>query len=79
MVIFALIVVSCVETPNPFGGSAYDTSYSKSCRGVEANLFATKDACEKAGEPLIGTPVFSDVADGRKVERYGCIERGVAQ
>ena len=79
MIVFALIVISCVEYNGPFNGHAYDTSYSKSCNGREQVLFTTKGSCEKTGEPLKGTPVFSDVADGRKVEGYICSERNVFQ
>ena len=65
--IWSLAVYSCVViTP-------MDGSYSKTCNWSGGSLHASKESCE-AKAPKDGSDVFSDIADGRKVDHHECKE-----
>jgi hypothetical protein len=67
IIVWSLAIYSCVvSTP-------MDGSYSKTCNWGGGTLHASKEHCETAA-PKDGSDVFSDVADGRKVERHECRE-----
>ncbi len=68
MTVFSLLVYSCITINAPLTGELMQ----KTCNwnGGQA-LYMTEDLC-KAAAPAIGSPVFSDVADGRKIEGIRC-------
>ncbi len=68
IIIWSLAIYSCVEITSPFGGD-----YSKTCHWAGGSLHSTKERCEKEA-PKDGAEVFSDVADGRKVDHHECRE-----
>ena len=73
MSVFSLFVYSCVTFNAPISGELLQKTCSWSGRGT---LYATHEACLRES-PLLGSPIFSDVADGRKVEAIKCEEHGV--
>jgi hypothetical protein len=66
MTIFQLAIYSCVRFGNPF-----TDDMTTSCHWTPNGLFMTEEKC-KAVAPQLGTPIFSDVADDRKVEDTRC-------
>jgi hypothetical protein len=75
MTVFQLLVYSCVTINAPISGELLQKSCNWSPRGL---LFASEEACRKAA-PAVGSDVFSDVADGRKVEKTNCVSQSVLQ
>lgn len=73
MTVFSLLVYSCVTINAPLSGELLQKTCNWSQRG---GLFATRDGCLQASPPL-GSPIFSDVADGRVVEAIKCSEQPV--
>ena len=69
MTLFQLFVYSCVTLNAPIGGDLLQ----KTCQwgnGI-TGFYARKESCE-ADAPAVGSPIFSDVVDGRKVELTKC-------
>jgi hypothetical protein len=66
MTIFQLAVYSCVRFGNPFTDESAVT-----CNWTPHGLFASEEKCNAAA-PKIGSPIFSDIADDRKVENVRC-------
>ena len=75
MTVFSLLIYSCVTFNAPLSGELLQKTCSWGQRGA---LYASRDACLRAS-PALGSPIFSDVADGRKVEDIKCSEQGVIQ
>lgn len=67
MTIFQMAVFSCVRLMAPMS----DDVLSMSCSWQSQGFFASEQSC-LAHAPKIGTPIFSDVADNRKVEKVRC-------
>jgi len=75
MTVFSLLVYSCVTINSWPGGDLM----SKTCKwSQEGALYASHEACLRAS-PALGEPIFSDVADGRKVEAIKCDAQNVIQ
>lgn len=75
MTVFSLAVYSCLTVNFPLSGDLMQ----KTCIWqTQGGLYATKDACLRASPPL-GSPIFSDVADGRRVDAVRCNEQPVTQ
>jgi len=75
MTIFNLLVYSCV-TLTDFSGDLI----SKTCNWRPASNsmpYARKEVCEAQGQLLIGTPIFSDVYEDRRVDKFKCDSRSV--
>ena len=72
MTVWTLLVYSCVTLTSLQGDLT-----SKTCSWNGGALYRTEGACGAAA-PKIGTPIFSDVADGRKVEKTRCDRLSVA-
>ena len=66
MTVFQLAVFSCVRLTS-LGGDVM----SMSCDWKPYSMYTTEELCTAAA-PKIGSPVFSDVADGRTVEKTHC-------
>lgn len=66
---YVLVVYSCIIINNPLNGELI----SKNCNWNGNNLFSSLELCE-ASAPKDGSPIFSDVLDGRKVEKHQCNE-----
>lgn len=73
MTVFSLLVYSCVTITAPLSGELMQKTCNWSPRG---GLYATHEACLRAS-PALGSPIFSDVADGRTVENIRCAEQTV--
>ena len=69
MTVFQLMIFSCVRSTSPFDGELMQMS----CSWEPASLYATKELCEVAGKSIIGNPIHSGIADGRKVEKTKCV------
>lgn len=69
MTVFQLMIFSCVRSTSPFDGEVMNMS----CRWEPNGLYATEQLCEAAGREIVGNPIFSGVADGRKVEKTKCV------
>jgi hypothetical protein len=67
MMIFQLFIFSCVTA------FALNGDWTKSCRSSPDAMFQSEDGCMQAGEKWLGRPLFSDVAEDRKVEEFKCI------
>jgi hypothetical protein len=67
MAVFVLAFYSCV-TFNDFGGDLA----SKTCHWSGGTMYSTTEKCNNAGMAAIGNPIFSDIAEDRKVEKYSC-------
>jgi hypothetical protein len=67
--IFTLAVYSCV-TIMMWPGTDLR---SKTCDWNGRGMYSSREKCEAAA-PKDGDEVFSDVADGRKVEKHSCNE-----
>lgn len=65
MTVFQLMVYSCVSLVAPISGDLMQKTCTWAAQGA---LYAKQEACE-ANAPKIGSPVFSDVMDGRTVEK----------
>lgn len=76
MTVFQLFVYSCVTVTAPLSGELLQ----KTCnwRDGGQTLYAGKESCEAAA-PAIGSPIFSDVADARIVEKTKCAPQIVRQ
>ena len=66
MTIFQLALYSCV-TSYSMGGDMNMT-----CNWRPDNFYTTAAVCESDGKAQIGKPVFSDIAEDRKVSDYRC-------
>jgi hypothetical protein len=75
MTIFQLFVYSCITLNAPISGELLQKTCNWS-EGSGNSLYVSVAACESAA-PAAGTPVFSDVMDGRKVEKTKCEMRTV--
>jgi hypothetical protein len=75
MSVFQLFIYSCITTIAPMSGELLSKTCDWSQRGA---LYASHDACLRAS-PALGSPIFSDVADGRVVEAIKCDEQRVTQ
>ena len=69
MTVFSLLIYSCVTITAPMS----DELIQKTCAWDHGggSLYMTQAGCEAAAPP-VGSPIFSDVADGRKVENTKC-------
>lgn len=67
MTIFQLLVYSCVAF-NGLDGNLL----SKTCRWDVRDLYSSELTCNSDGASWTGRPIFSDVAEDRKVERHKC-------
>lgn len=69
MTIFGLLLYSCVSS-NGIDGELL----SRTCRwDNQYPHYSTYEKCAAAGLKAIGTPVFSDTAEDRHVEKHKCI------
>jgi hypothetical protein len=66
MTIFQLALYSCVTTHSMVG------DMSMTCNWRPSNLYTTVEVCESDGKTQIGKPVFSDIAEDRKISDYRC-------
>lgn len=73
-IVFQLFVYSCVTLNSPISGELLQKTCNWSNGG--SVLYAGREACE-ADAPAIGAPIFSDVMDGRQVEKTKCEPRSV--
>lgn len=73
--VFQLFIYSCVTLIAPVSGELLEKTCSWSGGG---SLYVSQVICE-ADAPEIGAPIFSDVADGRRVEKTKCEPHGVIQ
>jgi hypothetical protein len=71
--VFQLLIYSCVTITAPISGDLVQKSCAWQPQG---GLWAMQDQCE-ASAPKIGSSIFSDVADGRVVERTRCAPQAV--
>jgi len=69
MIVFEILVYSCITINAPVSGELMQKTCNWSAR---SGLYTTQEAC-LAAAPTIGSDVFSDVADGRKVEKINCV------
>jgi hypothetical protein len=67
MTIFQLLVYSCVVA-NSFDGDLM----SKTCRWDLRGFYVAAYRCNEKGASLIGSPIFSDVYEDRKVDKFKC-------
>jgi hypothetical protein len=75
MTVFQFFLYSCVTLNAPISGELLQ----KTCNWSQgSDLYATHEACLRDSPPL-NSPIFSDVADGRKVEAIKCESRAVLQ
>ena len=72
MTVFQLFVYSCV-TLNGWDGELI----SKMCRWDARDLHQTETKCAVAGANELGHPVYSDIAEDRRVEKMRCLPIGV--
>lgn len=72
MTIYTLAIYSCVTLMSPLSQDLL----SKTCAWNGNTLYTTIEKCE-ADAPKDGSPIFSDIADGRKVEKHSCNPIGV--
>jgi hypothetical protein len=73
--VFQLFIYSCVTINAPISGELLQ----KTCQwGQRGGLYATHEACLRES-PSLNSPIFSDVADGRKVEAIKCAAQSVSQ
>lgn len=72
--VFELLLFSCVTALWP----ASSDLMSKTCRWQTTGvLYATQERCSADGNAKIGTPIFSDVYEDRRVEQIRCQSRSV--
>jgi hypothetical protein len=75
MTVFSLFLYSCVTISAPMTGELLE----KTCNWRQSGgLYETRDACLRAS-PALGSPIFSDIADGRTVEAIKCNEQSVTR
>lgn len=67
MTVFVLALYSCVSVNDFHGDLAM-----KTCDWRQRGMFSTAEKCDKAGTAFVGTPIFSDIAEDRKVQKYSC-------
>jgi hypothetical protein len=73
--VFSLLIYSCVTVNFPLSGDLMQ----RTCRWEGGGtLYASHERCLRAS-PALGFPIFSDVADGRKVEAIKCAEQSVVE
>jgi hypothetical protein len=73
--VFELFLFSCVTVMSPFDGGDL---VRKTCRwSTTGALYHTSERCSEDGNAKIGTPIFSDVYEDRKVEKTKCERRFV--
>lgn len=67
MAVFEMLTYSCVIV-NGFAGELM----SKTCRWDGGVYYVQQSKCAEKGAALIGNPVFSDMAENRKIENFRC-------
>jgi len=77
MTIFQLMVYSCVQY-NIVPLMPY-SDYTISCRWQPWGFHQSKESCEREAASQLGKPIFSDVADGRKVEKAQCADINIPE
>lgn len=72
MTLFTLAVWSCVTY------TAFNGDYTHTCKWTPAGgPYASLALCERYGEKQIGTPIYSDIAEHRVIEKYTCTPMSV--
>jgi hypothetical protein len=69
MIVFQLILFSCITTKDPLDLSLV---LSKICRWDPKDQYINERICNEAGAGLLMSQVFSDVYEDRRVEGHRC-------
>ena len=69
MIVFQLLVFSCVVIKDPFDSI---TILSKICRWDAKDQYINERICQEAGASMLMKQVFSDAYEDRRIEGHRC-------